>query len=255
DEIAQGHSDIDDAESQIADGEEQLEDGRDQLESSQEELDSGQEQLDQAKEQAEAQGLPEEVIEQQFGQQQQQLDQGREQLEEATSELNAQEQELEDNKQELADSKEELEYGERLVELTEDYHVVSEDGSTAVATLTFDQPNRDVNEDDPQDINPALDDADIDGVSVYPTRYFTGSARHCRAGRSSRPGGRRHRFGHHAGHIHYRRSTNLQRAAGCRRGHFRGYGVLRHCRHDVGDPGARADAGISRGYRLRAIYC
>lgn len=169
DEIAQGHSDIDDAESQIADGEEQLEDGRDQLESSQEELDSGQEQLDQAKEQAEAQGLPEEVIEQQFGQQQQQLDQGREQLEEATSELNAQEQELEDNKQELADSKEELEYGERLVELTEDYHVVSEDGSTAVATLTFDQPNLDVNEDDRQAINTALDDADIDGVNVYPT--------------------------------------------------------------------------------------
>src|SRR5699024_10436660 len=107
--------------------------------------------------------------EQKFGQQQQQLDQGSEQLEESTSELNAQEQELEDNKQELANSKEELEYGERLVELTEDYHVVSEDGSTAVATLTFDQPNLDVNEDDRQDINTALYDADIEGVIVYPT--------------------------------------------------------------------------------------
>src|SRR5699024_356210 len=95
--------------------------------------------------------------------------QGREQLEEATSELNAQEQELEGNKQELADSKEELEYGARLVELTEDYHVVSEDGSTAVATLTVDQPTLDVNEADRQAINTALDDADIDGVNVYPT--------------------------------------------------------------------------------------
>lgn len=169
DEIAQGHSDIDDAESQIADGEEQLEEGRDQLESSQEELEEGQEQLDQAKEQAEAQGLPDDVIDQQFEPQQQQLDQGRQQLEEATSELDSQEQKLDDNKQELADSKEELEYGERLLELSEDYHVVSEDGSTAVATLTFDQPNLDVDENDRQAINTTLDDADIDGVNVYPT--------------------------------------------------------------------------------------
>ncbi|MCC4907031.1 MMPL family transporter [Microbacterium sp. cx-59] len=135
----------------LAAGEQQLQDGRAQLDAARAQLDAGQQQLDAAIAQAQAAGLAESAAPQ-FAAQQAQLDAGRAQLEESAATLAAQAPQLED--------------GQTLLDAASAIRTVSEDGSTAIATVSFDEDMFTLSQETKSEVAAALDAANIPGVSV-----------------------------------------------------------------------------------------
>ncbi|MBZ4486039.1 MMPL family transporter [Microbacterium sp. cx-55] len=135
----------------LAAGEQQLQDGRAQLDDARAQLDAGQQQLDAAITQAQAAGLAESAAPQ-FAAQQAQLDAGRAQLEESAATLAAQAPQLED--------------GQTLLDAASAIRTVSEDGSTAIATVSFDEDMFTLSQETKSEVAAALDAANIPGVSV-----------------------------------------------------------------------------------------
>lgn len=133
-QIEDGRAELEDGRAQLDAGQAQLDAQREQLEAGQAQLDAGQQQLDAGRAQLEAAGLPTAQLDAQQAQldaQQAQLDAGREQLE-------AGQQQLDDGRAELEDGEEQLEQGAELLSLADGVRLVSEDGATALATISFD---------------------------------------------------------------------------------------------------------------------
>ena len=140
-----------DQEATVTDGIDQVETAQQDLDNAEADLDAGQSQLDDAIEQAKAAGLYE-AAKDQFDDQQQEIDDGRTEIDENRDLLDTQ-------AAQLADAR-------TLLDAAADIRTVSADGSTAVATVAFDQSLFDM----PQSVKDAvadrLDDADIAGVSI-----------------------------------------------------------------------------------------
>ncbi len=147
-----------DGQAQLDTAQAQLDASAQQLTDSAAQLDAGQQQLDAAIAQARTAGVYDEAAAQ-FAAQQAQLDAARAQLADGQTQLA-------DGQAQLDAQRVQLDDGTRLLELSSAIRLISEDGSTAVAAVSF----RDTMFDLPQSVKDAvagaLDDADIAGVHV-----------------------------------------------------------------------------------------
>ncbi|MCM3686598.1 MMPL family transporter [Kocuria rosea] len=140
-----------DQEQQLADARAQLADGQERLEEAGAALDENQAKLDAARARAERAKAPDPVLEE-LEVQQEALDDGRA--------------ELERNREELEDAAPELARGEKLLALAQGTRTVSEDGTAAVAVVTFTEEQQAVTAEDKQALQDAVDGVRIDGVQV-----------------------------------------------------------------------------------------
>ncbi|MFI2752816.1 MMPL family transporter [Cellulomonas sp. P22] len=132
------------AQQQLADGQAQIDEGRQQLE-------AGQEQLDAARAQAEQAGM---------------LAQVSPTLDAQQAQIDAQLSVLEQGQAELDAQRVALEQGAELVDMASALRTVSEDGSTALATVQFDASLMEVPAEVKEEVGQVLSDASVDGVEV-----------------------------------------------------------------------------------------
>ena len=136
---------------QLAAGQAQLDAGRQQLDAARAELDAGQEQLDAARAQAEAAGMLAAAAPQ-LDAQQAQLDAGRAELEANAAEAEAQ--------------APQLEQGAALLNMAKEIRMVSEDGSTAILTVVFEETQMEISQETKDALVAVFTDSPIDGVSA-----------------------------------------------------------------------------------------
>ncbi|MCC3281929.1 MMPL family transporter [Arthrobacter caoxuetaonis] len=137
--------------SQLSEGQAQLDAGRTQIEAARAELDAGQAQLDAARAQAEAAGMLA-MAQPQLDAQQAQLDAGR-------AELEAQAAAAEEKAPQL-------EQGAALLDMASNIRMVSEDGSTAILTVVFEDPQMEVTQETKDALVAVFEDAPVDGVTT-----------------------------------------------------------------------------------------
>lgn len=125
---------LDEQRAQLVDGQQQIDDGRAQL-------DAGQAQLDAAREQAVAAGFP-------------------------TDALDAEQAKLDDGRAELEAQAEQAQLGGELLGFADGVRLVSEDGSTAIANVSFTVPRLELSEDAKQSVVDHFSAEAIEGVSV-----------------------------------------------------------------------------------------
>ncbi|MBD7994696.1 MMPL family transporter [Arthrobacter sp. Sa2CUA1] len=136
---------------QVADGQAQLDAGLQQIEAARAELDAGQEQLDAARAQVEAAGmLP--MAAPQLDAQQAQLDAGRAELEAQAATA--------------AEQAPQLEQAAALLNMAQEIRMVSEDGSTAVLTVVFEDTQMEIPQETKDAVVAVFEDAGIDGVTA-----------------------------------------------------------------------------------------
>ena len=193
-------SQIDDGTKQIADSEKKLDDsqaqitaGRKQLDEAQKQLDDAQAQLKEGYAQAEAAGSPAEMMDQlnaqqtQLTEQQNALNQQRDTLAESQKQVDAGRAEIASKKDELAEGKkkldeqrnqlqkteselpaqrEQLERQQKLYDFASGYRMVSEDQSTAIATVSFKKKIFEVPSADLQKVMSDIELANLHGATV-----------------------------------------------------------------------------------------
>jgi len=157
-QLADQQAKIDAGRQQISDGRAQIDAGQAQLDAAQAQLTAGQQQLDAARAQAEAAG--------QLAAAQAQLDAQQAQITAGQAQLDEQQQTIDDNLAELTTQESTLEDVASLLDLSSGIRQVSEDGSTAVATIQFDKALNLVPTEAKEAVVAHLEDAGIDGVQV-----------------------------------------------------------------------------------------
>jgi len=145
-----------DGRAQIADATAQLDAGQAQLDAAKAQVTAGQAQLDAAK--AQAAGAPA-AVQAQLAAQQAQIDAG-------TAQIATQQSTLDDGRTELETQSATLEQGSDLLDLASAIRQVSTDGTTAVGGIQFDKSLNLVPAEAKEAIVDAMNDADIDGVTV-----------------------------------------------------------------------------------------
>ncbi|MGO1591805.1 MMPL family transporter [Ancrocorticia sp.] len=155
--------------SQIEEGQAELTAARDQLDEGQAQLDAGRDQLDEAQaeldtqlEQAQAAGYPTD-----------QLEAGQAQLDEQYGELDAQQEQIDSGLAEIEGGQEQidaqthqLDVGQDLLGMADEYSLVSEDGSAAIASVSFDEQLMDLPQESKQGLVDYLSDNAVDGVKA-----------------------------------------------------------------------------------------
>src|SRR5690625_345306 len=179
-ELSDQQQQLTDGREELADAREQLEAAPDQLDAAEQELDqaeteleAAQEQLDQGKEQALSAGLPEAAVEEQFATQQAQLDAAVEELEAGRDQLAQERTDYDEGLADFEEGQELLDLGDRLLTATNDYSVVSEDGSAAIATVQFVDKDMDVSPDIRDAVIATLTATGIDGVEILPSQELS----------------------------------------------------------------------------------
>jgi len=149
----------------LADGKDQIEGGRAQLDAGQTQLDEGRTQLEAgldqlttARSQAEAGGAP--------AQQLAALDAQIEALNAQAAQLDAQQKTIDDSRAELDANVEKVDLGSTLLDLTNGIGVVSEDGSTAIVNVSFEDPRLELSEEVKQGTIEHFESSPIEGVEV-----------------------------------------------------------------------------------------
>ncbi|CAH0237972.1 Membrane protein YdfJ [Microbacterium sp. Bi98] len=149
----------------LADGKDQIEGGRAQLDAGQTQLDEGRTQLEAgldqlttARSQAEAGGAP--------AQQLAALDAQIEALNAQAAQLDAQQKTIDDSRAELDANAEKVDLGSTLLDLTNGIGVVSEDGSTAIVNVSFEDPRLELSEEVKQGTIEHFESSPIKGVEV-----------------------------------------------------------------------------------------
>ena len=150
-DLADGKDQIDGGRAQLDAGQTQLDDGRTQL-------DAGLEQLTTARSQAEAGGAPAEQLAA--------LDAQIAALNGQLTELDAQQKTIDESRDELDANAEKVDLGSTLLDLTNGIGVVSEDGSTAIVNVSFEDPRLELSEEVKQGTIEHFDSSPIDGVEV-----------------------------------------------------------------------------------------
>ena len=200
-QLSAAASQIEEGTKQIAENEKKLDDSQAQITSGQEQLASAQKQLDDAQAQlkngyaqAEAAGSPAEMMEQlnaqqaQLTAQQNALNQQRETLTESQKQVDAGRSEIASKKEELAEGqkkldeqrtqlqkteselpaqREQLERQQKLYDFASGYRMVSEDQSTAIATVSFKKKIYEVPSADLQKVMSDIESADLHGATVH----------------------------------------------------------------------------------------
>ena len=172
-QLQQGRADLEDARAQLDAAPEQLSQAEEELAEAEADLEAAQEQLDAGRQQALDAGMPEAAVDQQFAPQQAQLDAARTELEAGRAELEQEQASFEEGRTEVTEGEELLELGERLLTATNDYSLVADDESAAVATVQFVDQDMDVTPEIRQALIATLTDADIDGVNVLPSQELS----------------------------------------------------------------------------------
>ncbi|CAH0250920.1 MMPL family transporter [Microbacterium foliorum] len=150
---------------QLADGTDQIEGGRAQLDAGQTQLDegraqleSGLEQLTAGRAQAEAGGAPAAQLAA--------LDTQIAALNGQLTELEAQQKTIDDSRADLDDNAEKVDLGTTLLGLSDGIGVVSDDDSTAIVNVSFEDPRLELSEEIKQGTIDHFESAPIDGVEV-----------------------------------------------------------------------------------------
>lgn len=172
-ELTDGREELDAASQQLESAPEQLEAAQAELDAADSELTAAQQQLDAGKEQALAAGMPEAAVDQQFAAQQAQLDAAMAELEAGRDQLAQERTNYEDGLAEYEQGQELLELGDRLLTATNDYSVVSQDGSAAIGTVQFVDQDMDVTPEIREAVISTLTDAEIDGVEVLASQELS----------------------------------------------------------------------------------
>ena len=188
-----GMKQIADNEKKLDDSQEQITAGRKQLDDAQKQLDDAQAQLKDGYAQAEAAGSPAAMMEQlntqqaQLTEQQNALNQQRDTLTESQKQVDAGRAEIASKKDELAEGKkkldeqrnqlqktesdlpaqrEQLERQQKLYDFTAGYRMVSEDQSTAIATVSFKKKIYEVPSAELQKVMSDIESANLHGATV-----------------------------------------------------------------------------------------
>ncbi len=146
---------LDSSAEQVADGRKQLADGLAQLREAQAQITGGRAALEQQRQQAREDGTLASV--------RAQLDAAQQQLDEGQAELDRQQEQVDEQAPQL-------EQGATLTSLSSGFRTVSEDGSAAVANVTFDVSTNEVTPEVKTEIEDLVVDAGIDGVEVHPSQ-------------------------------------------------------------------------------------
>ncbi|MBC6493585.1 MMPL family transporter [Microbacterium sp. 4-7] len=150
--------DLADGKDQIEGGRAQLDAGRTQLDEGRTQLEAGLDQLTTARSQAEAGGAP--------AQQLAALDAQIEALNAQAAQLDAQQKTIDDSRAELDANAEKVDLGSTLLDLTNGIGVVSEDGSTAIVNVSFEDPRLELSEEVKQGTIEHFESSPIEGVEV-----------------------------------------------------------------------------------------
>lgn len=150
---------------QLADGQTQITDGRAQLDAGQAQLDAGRaqleaglQQLEAGRAQAEAAGAP--------GAQLAALDAQIAALNAQLAQVEAQQATIDESRTELEANAEQADLGSTLLDLANGIGVVSEDGSTAIVNVSFEDPRLELSEEVKQGTIDHFESSPIDGVEV-----------------------------------------------------------------------------------------
>ncbi len=149
--LIDGKNEIEGGRAQLDAGQAQLDDGRAQLE-------AGLEQLTGARAQAEAAGAPAEQLAA--------LDAQISALTTQQAELDAQQRTIDDSRAELDAGEKQSELGSTLLDLANGIGVVSEDGSTAIVNVSFEDPRLELSEEVKQGTIEHFESSPIEGVEV-----------------------------------------------------------------------------------------
>lgn len=149
--LIDGKNEIEGGRAQLDAGQAQLDDGRAQLE-------AGLEQLTGARAQAEAAGAPAEQLAA--------LDAQISALTTQQAELDAQQKTIDDSRAELDAGEKQSELGSTLLDLANGIGVVSEDGSTAIVNVSFEDPRLELSEEVKQGTIEHFESSPIEGVEV-----------------------------------------------------------------------------------------
>ncbi|WP_247826992.1 MMPL family transporter [Arthrobacter antioxidans] len=149
---------------QVASGGDELEAGRAELDASEQQLSAGEDQLAQGQQQLDQQRA-------QFEQAREQLPAAQaaataQQLEQGQATLDASRTELESGREQLESGRTELELAQRQLEATSGVRLVSEDGSTGVASVQFDQQINAVSPELRETVQETAAEAESAGVTV-----------------------------------------------------------------------------------------
>lgn len=193
-QIEEGTKQIAENEKKLDDSQAQITSGQEQLASAQKQLDDAQAQLKNGYTQAEAAGSPAEMMKQlnaqqaQLTAQQNALNQQRETLTESQKQVDAGRSEIASKKEELAEGqkkldeqrtqlqkteselpaqREQLERQQKLYDFTSGYRMVSEDQSTAIATVSFKKKIYEVPSADLQKVMSDIESANLHGATVH----------------------------------------------------------------------------------------
>lgn len=191
-------SQLEDGMKQIADNEKKLDDSQEQITAGRKQLEDAQKQLDDAREQlkdgyAQAAGSPAAMMEQLNAQQaqlteqqealnhqgdtltesQKQVDAGRaeiaskkDELAEGQKKLDEQRNQLQKTESDLPAQREQLERQQKLYDFTSGYRMVSEDQSTAIATVSFKKKIYEVSSAELQKVMSDIESANLHGATV-----------------------------------------------------------------------------------------
>jgi RND superfamily putative drug exporter len=157
-ELDSQRAQVSDGAAQLDAAEEQLDAGQAQLDAARAPLDAAQAQLDAARAQAESAG--------QLAAAQTQLDAQQAQLDAGLAQIEAQQTVLDEGRATFDAQKQQLEEGADLLGLTEGLRQVSEDGTTAIATVQFEDATTAIPAEIKEKVIAEFEGADIDGVEV-----------------------------------------------------------------------------------------
>ena len=179
-QIEDGKKQLNAAASQIEDGTKQIAENEKKLDDSQAQINAGRKQLDDAQKQLNAQQA--QLTEQQnalnqqrdtLAESQKQIDAGRaeiaskkDELAEGKKKLDEQRNQLQKTESELPAQREQLERQQKLYDFTAGYRMVSEDQSTAIATVSFKKKIFEVPSADLQKVMSDIESANLHGATV-----------------------------------------------------------------------------------------
>lgn len=173
-QLSAAASQIEEGTKQIAENEKKLDDSQAQITSGQEQLASAQKQLDDAQAQLTAQQNALNQQRETLTESQKQVDAGRseiaskkEELAEGQKKLDEQRTQLQKTESELPAQREQLERQQKLYNFTSGYRMVSEDQSTAIATVSFKKKIYEVPSADLQKVMSDIESADLHGATVH----------------------------------------------------------------------------------------
>lgn len=193
-QVEEGTKQIAESEKKLDDSQAQITSGQEQLTSAQKQLDDAQAQLKSGYTQAEAAGSPADTMEQlntqqaQLAEQQNALNQQRDTLAESQKQVDAGRAEIASKKEELAEGqkkldkqrdqlqkteselpaqREQLERQQKLYDFAVGYRMVSEDQSTAIATVSFKKKIFEVPSADLQKVMSDIESANLHGAIVH----------------------------------------------------------------------------------------